>query len=298
MRIPAAVLLTLCSCLPAFAGDERLLPPYPGSSETRNEAVEYESFAVPLGPTKDGKLTKSRSLEGKRTALEYRTQEGRTPLEVYRNYEAALKKAGFQPLFACRGGSLQVQGLPECGGEIGDAGGFGYWPSGENLYLAARKVHEGAEIWVALDVSGPYQKIFVLRPKPMEMDKVTVDAAALKNTIETEGHAAVYGILFDTNKADLKPASAAALTEISKLLKASPALSIYVVGHTDGVGGLESNLDLSRRRAESVVKELVERYGVAAKRLSPQGVGPLVPLSSNGDEPGRAKNRRVDLVKK
>jgi len=159
-------------------------------------------------------------------------------------------------------------------------------------------VHEGEEIWVALDVSGPYQKIFVLRPKPMEMDKVTVDAAALKNTLDAEGHVAVYGILFDTNKAGLKPGSAAALAEIAKLLKASPALSIYVVGHTDGVGGLDANLDLSRRRAEAVVKELVDKYDVAAARLSPQGVGPLVPLASNGAEAGRAKNRRVDLVKK
>lgn len=298
MKTLAAVLISIASCLPAFAGDEKLLPPYPGSTETRSEAVEYEAFTVPLGPTKDGKLTKFQALEGRRTALEYRTEEGRTPLEVYRNYEAALKKAGFQAVFACRGSGQQAKGLPECGGEIGDAGGFGYWPSGDNLYLAARKVQEGAEVWVALDVSGPYQKIFVLRPKPMEMDKVTVDAAALKNTLDAEGHVAVYGILFDTNKADLKPGSAAALAEIAKLLKASPALSIYVVGHTDGVGGLDANLDLSRRRAAAVVKELAEKYAVAAARLSPQGVGPLVPLASNGAEAGRAKNRRVDLVKK
>ena len=67
---------------------------------------------------------------------------------------------------------------------------------------------------------------------------MTVNAAALKNTLDEEGHVAVYGILFDTGKADLKPGSAPALAEIAKLLKASPALSIYVVGHTDGVGAL------------------------------------------------------------
>lgn len=298
MKILAAVLISMASCLPAFAGDEKLLPPYPGSDETRSEAVDHEAFTIPLGPTKNGKLTKSRSLEGRRTALEYRTPGGRTSLEVFRNYEAALKKAGFSIAFACRGSSQRVAELPDCGEQIGDAGGFSYWPSGENLYLAARKEVDGRELWVSLDVSGPYQKIFVLRPKPMEMDKVTVDAAALKNTLEEEGHVAVYGILFDVNKADLKPGSAPALAEVAKLLKASPALSIYVVGHTDGVGGLEANLDLSRRRADAVVKELVEKHAVAAKRLSPQGVGPLVPLATNGAEPGRARNRRVDLVKR
>jgi len=298
MKILAFVVWSLAACLPAFAGDEKLLPPYPGSTETRNEAVDYEAFTIPLGPTKDGTLTKFQALEGRRTALEYRTEEGRTALEVYRNYEAALKKAGFSTVFACRGSSQRVAGLPDCGEQIGDAGGFSYWPSGENLYLAARKAQDGREIWVSLDVSGPYQKIIVLRPKPMEMDKVTVDAAALKNTLEEDGHVAVYGILFDTNKADLKPGSAPVLAEIAKLLKASPSLSIYVVGHTDGDGGLDANLDLSRRRAESVVKALVAEYAVAAKRLSPQGVGPLVPLASNGAEAGRAKNRRVDLVKR
>lgn len=298
MKTLYAVLCSLAVSLTAFAGDDKLLPPYPGSTEIRNESVDHDAFTVPLGPTKDGKLTKSRDLEGRRTALEYQTPDGRSALEIYRNYEAALKKAGFSIVYACKGPDAKVPSLPGCGDQIGSAGGFSYWPYGTSHYLAARKLHEGREIWIALDVQGPFQKIYVLRPKPMEMDKVTVDASALKNTIEEEGHVAVYGILFDTNKADLKPASAPVLAEIAKLLKASPALSLYVVGHTDSVGALESNLDLSRRRAEAVVRALAAEHGIAAKRLSPQGVGPLVPLAANGAEAGRAKNRRVDLVKR
>jgi outer membrane protein OmpA-like peptidoglycan-associated protein len=70
-----------------------------------------------------------------------------------------------------------------------------------------------------------------------------------------------------------------------------------VVGHTDNAGTLEANLALSRGRAAAVVKELTSsRHGIAASRLSAQGVGPLVPVASNRSEAGRAKNRRVDLV--
>jgi hypothetical protein len=69
------------------------------------------------------------------------------------------------------------------------------------------------------------------------------------------------------------------------------------VGHADAVGALDANIGLSRRRAESVVKELTTKQGIAAARLRPDGVGPLVPLASNDTDEGRAKNRRVDLVK-
>ncbi|MBI3393159.1 MAG: OmpA family protein [Nitrospirae bacterium] len=106
----------------------------------------------------------------------------------------------------------------------------------------------------------------------------------------------MYGIEFDTNRADLKAASAPIIAEIAKLMIANPNLRIYVVGHTDNVGTLASNLDLSLRRAKSVVKELVTRHKIAGNRLSGQGVGPLVPVATNGTDKGRARNRRVDLV--
>ena len=82
-----------------------------------------------------------------------------------------------------------------------------------------------------------------------------------------------------------------------KLLEDDPALKLHVVGHADAVGPLDANVGLSRRRAEAVVKELTGRKGIAAARLRPDGVGPLVPLASNDTDEGRAKNRRVDLVK-
>jgi outer membrane protein OmpA-like peptidoglycan-associated protein len=130
----------------------------------------------------------------------------------------------------------------------------------------------------------------------MEGGLVTVDAAALANDITNTGHSSVYGIYFDTGKAEVKPESDATLKEIAKLLQQHAGLKLLVVGHTDSVGALAANMDLSKRRADAVVQALTAKYGVAAARLSGQGAGPLAPVASNKTEDGRAKNRRVELV--
>ncbi len=107
---------------------------------------------------------------------------------------------------------------------------------------------------------------------------------------------ALYGIYFDTDKAELKPESEPTLVEISKLLKADAKLKLFVVGHTDNVGTFDHNLKLSQASAAAVVAALTKKHGVAAARLTPFGAGPTSPVASNAAEAGRAKNRRVELV--
>jgi len=126
---------------------------------------------------------------------------------------------------------------------------------------------------------------------------VKISADALTKGIGSVGHVAVYDILFDTGQANVKPESAAALAEIAKMLAANSALTVHVVGHTDNVGPLAQNLDLSKRRAQAVVTALTTTHKVAAARLRADGVGPLAPVASNDTDAGRAKNRRVELVK-
>ena len=110
------------------------------------------------------------------------------------------------------------------------------------------------------------------------------------------GRVALYGILFDTGKADVKPESKPALEEIAKLLKSDSNLKLRVVGHTDNQGSLDGNIALSKRRAESVNAALVGQYGISGQRLSAFGVADLAPVASNAQEEGRSKNRRVELV--
>jgi OOP family OmpA-OmpF porin len=126
---------------------------------------------------------------------------------------------------------------------------------------------------------------------------VTVDATKMAKDIAATGRVALYGLYFDTDKADLKPESAPSLAEIAKLLKAEPNLKVYIVGHTDNVGVFDYNMSLSQRRAKSVVDQLVQSYGISPDRLKPAGAGMIAPVASNDDEAGRAKNRRVEIVK-
>ena len=129
------------------------------------------------------------------------------------------------------------------------------------------------------------------------VQEVVADAKSLAQDIRTTGHASVYGIHFDFNKATVKPESEQTLKEISKLLKQDPKLNLHVVGHTDNVGKIAYNMKLSQTRAEAVVKALVTKHGVSPNRLKSYGVGPLAPVASNETEEGRALTRRVELVK-
>jgi outer membrane protein OmpA-like peptidoglycan-associated protein len=107
---------------------------------------------------------------------------------------------------------------------------------------------------------------------------------------------ALYGVNFDTNKAVVRDDSAAQLKEMAAVLKAAPALKVFIVGHTDNQGEFGVNRTLSQKRAEAVVAALSSQYGIAPARLTGYGVASLAPLSANDSEDGRAKNRRVEMV--
>jgi outer membrane protein OmpA-like peptidoglycan-associated protein len=150
--------------------------------------------------------------------------------------------------------------------------------------------------WIDVEVGGGNYKLYTVTETKLTQD-VTATAADLSNGIAGAGHIVVNGILFDTNKADVKPESDPALKEVAKMLKGKPSLKVYVVGHTDNVGGLAANMDLSKRRAAAVVLSLTTKYGVSAAQLQPYGDGPYAPVTSNDSEAGRTLNRRVELVK-
>src|SRR4029453_7794640 len=143
----------------------------------------------------------------------------------------------------------------------------------------------------------PVSLLDVIDAVPIETGMGTIDAAAMAKDISRTGHVALYGIYFDTDKADPKSESQPTLQEIAKLLKQDAAMQHYIVGHTDNVGAFDYNIGLSERRAAAVVKELTAKHGIAAARLKAAGVGMLSPVAPNDGEEGRAKNRRVELVK-
>lgn len=127
--------------------------------------------------------------------------------------------------------------------------------------------------------------------------KVVTTASEMQQSISQTGKIALYGIYFDTNSASLRAESAPALQEISKYLHSSPDSKIIIAGHTDSVGAFDYNVDLSKRRADAVIKELAQNHGVSTSRMTSFGAGMTAPVSTNETEEGRALNRRVELVK-
>jgi OOP family OmpA-OmpF porin len=123
-----------------------------------------------------------------------------------------------------------------------------------------------------------------------------VSANKLLDELNRNGFIALY-INFDTGKSELKADGQATVREIVAMLKATPALKIAIEGHTDNVGAAAANKALSEARARSVMNAVVAG-GIAAGRLSAAGFGPERPIADNRGEEGRAKNRRVELVKK
>jgi hypothetical protein len=270
--------------------DSPLVSRFPGSIIVDYKMREFDEFNLPLSKV-GAQGPKLLHLEGKVTHIRYQFPHDRSSLEVYRNYQTALNRAGFETLFACAGdcGLTDVRISPDWSER---------WYGESFRQFSGKLARPQGDLYVSLLVGGEDAYLDILETKPMEGGLVTVNAATLMSDIGRTGHAAVYGIYFDTGKADIKPESAPALQEIAKLLQQDPTLRLYVVGHTDNVGEFQMNMDLSHRRADAVLKALVTSYGVAAARLQAFGDGPLAPVASNHDEAGRAKNRRVELVER
>jgi outer membrane protein OmpA-like peptidoglycan-associated protein len=116
--------------------------------------------------------------------------------------------------------------------------------------------------------------------------------------MNTVGKVILQGVLFETNSANITKESDQSLGIISDYIKKNPNKQFYVVGHTDSDGRLDSNLKLSRARAESVIEVLIKRYNIPAESLSSHGLASLSPIASNLNSSGKRVNRRVELVER
>ncbi len=280
--------------------DHPILSRYPGSRIIHYSQREFDEYFLLIGPLKrkeDIQSAKKRRLEGRVTNITYQCPSNRNNLEVYKNYELALERAGFKILF--RGKGDEIRGVYSFLDEV-NREYTGGWDDPERrpwFYLSASSPDE--RVFVSLFIIGSYQgpRVVLSVVEPKEMKTGLITAEMMEAQIAQTGKVVIYSIYFDFDKADIKPESKPTIEEIAKLLKKNPTLKLYVVGHTDNIGTLEYNLSLSEKRAQAVVKELVEKYGISKDRLRAFGVGPLSPVGTNETEDGRAKNRRVELVK-
>lgn len=127
--------------------------------------------------------------------------------------------------------------------------------------------------------------------------KVTTASPDTRSKLITEGKLVTYGITFDVNKADIKSESFGTLKGIAGVLAENPDVNVKIIGHTDGDGDDAKNLDLSKRRAESVKNELVKNFGIDSSRLTTEGAGETKPIAANDIPVNKARNRRVEIIK-
>jgi outer membrane protein OmpA-like peptidoglycan-associated protein len=239
--------------------DHSLVTRMPGFYINWCKSNEFDALTVYDGG-------QEKSVEGRLTIINYwegQGAQGKSVLQVSRNYENALKQVGFAV-------------------------------TAREPYLTLRRRAGGAETWVVVQAQQSTHELHIVEVQAMQQE-VTADASALRAEIDKSGRVAVYGINFDTGKATLRPDAEKVLGEILKLLTQDASLRLRIEGYTDAVGKPADNLQLSRARAAAVRQWLVGR-GVNEGRLTSEGYGQTSPIADNGTESGRAKNRRVELV--
>jgi OOP family OmpA-OmpF porin len=313
----SSTIATLAADIPG-SKDPAGMKRYEGSEIIGYREAKFDEFLLPLGPPTEvttPKYAKSLKIEGLVSFYTYLAPASRTNTELFRNYKQEFQRLGLITLYEKGSGDRGWFGpgftQVEKDSEIGDI--LAYNESQERVLVAKSKdatpVYYYVFVTVYRDGNMPDRlrgsvvkdraiaQVIVVAPEKMETKMTFVNADDMSKAIVESGKVTLYGVYFDNDKDSLRADSQPTLQEIAKLLAASPKLKIQVVGHTDNQGAPDYNLDLSRRRAASVVRALTSSYGLPASRLSSFGCGPYSPVGSNETEDGRAKNRRVELVK-
>lgn len=249
--------------------DHPLLTRYPDSRITDYEK-NFNSVTFKVSKTEE------KAVEGQATIIKYfykSADDQPSPLQIIRNYQNAVKAIK---------GEVVFERLP---GEND--------PGETTLKVAA----SGKDIWIKVEPdiwSAPTQS-YRLSIVEVEAMAQVISANAMLDALNNEGFIALY-INFDTNKSDLKADGEATVKEIVAMLKAAPDLKLSIEGHTDNVGTPAANQKLSEARAKAVMDAVV-KAGIAKDRLSSKGLGQTTPIADNRSDEGKAKNRRVELVK-
>jgi len=254
------------------------------------EQLEYGSIEFPVGkpdPKNDNKI-KTETVEGKIMAYYYYLKEGATPasgLQIMRNFQNASKQKGGIILAEYPGWCIGE--FESHNSEISNFGGCTNWSTTIKL------TKDNKEVWLYVQKTDEGYNMVIAEKEAMKQD---IQANEMFDALNKEGFIALY-INFETGKADIKPESQKIIDQIVQMMKDNPDLKISIEGHTDNVGTPQSNQTLSENRARTVMNAIIAE-GIDKSRLSSKGWGQTKPIADNNKEDGRAKNRRVELVKK
>jgi len=299
--------------------DHPIISRYEGSYIIGYEQENYDQLVMPAGPY-DGDDTKKLTPEGKVTRILYAGPKGVSSFQVFKNYQRALRDEGFREIYNCDDNCYKFPWIFHEEETALDNRGdltkhaLAYDNTKDEKYLLTKMNSPEGAVYISVYSAfftanyssqeikeemknRPVTLLQIVEEKSMATGKVQVNAEEMAGSLDKSGKVRLYGIHFDTDKATIKSDSEEILGEIASLLKDQPELKLRVVGHTDATGTYEYNMELSQKRAESVVNYLVDSHDIASERLSAHGVGSLAPVGANDSEEGRALNRRVELIK-
>lgn len=270
--------------------DHPLFTRFPNMHISECTSSQFDLRKFPVGaPNKEEQKTTGVDVEGPRQWIVYQLNDGVTKpsgLQIMRNFENAAKKAGAtiegQYPGWCKG-YYDDQAMPQMGN-----GCLSY-------ALTIKFARDNKETWFFIQANDD-EGSYMMTVSEREAMKQEISATEMANKLIKEGFLTIY-VNFDTGKATITPDSAKILDDAAAAIKAAGDIKVEVAGHTDNVGTPEANQRLSDDRAKSVLTALLQR-GLKAGQLTSKGYGQTVPVADNRTEDGRAKNRRVELIKK
>ena len=314
------------------ATDHQFTGRYEGAFIVGQTVKAFDELTLPDGAalgkefSSDKKFSSVVTVSGRVTRTMYLAPEGRSSLEVFTNYKDKLAEKGFVPIFECAkeacGASFKIlkykwsnKATMLVSEKADDQRKFLSQamfdrvidPRYVLMKMGEAEATTYAAVFAAQNEGGSFGDsskairsrvsvlVEVVEPDMLEKKMVTISAEEIDSAIGADGKIVLYGVLFDFDKATIKPESAPQLEEMARYLKENDNVKVYIVGHTDSVGKLDYNLKLSAARAEAVVSSLADN-GIDAQRMASKGVGPFVPVASNRTEEGQTLNRRVELV--
>lgn len=211
-----------------------------------------------------------------------------------KSYDAAVIAVGGVKIYDGKVSKEELNRIKDKAKYFGEEGSIDYWNEPVRTYLIRRR--SGDDVYIQIFGNTASGAIQILQKEDFKQTIKQIKSDQIQKDLNEKGKSILY-INFETDKATLKADGKEVVSEITKVLNEDRALKININGYTDNTGDAKHNLALSKERAEMVKNQLIEN-GIEAKRLESAGFGSSNPISDNDSEDGKAKNRRVELVKK
>ena len=305
-----AMALAFTSLAPAYAGAMPLN--LPALAKNGSEHVDnIGSYNLPVGPWAAGQID-SVATEGRVTQSVWMLPaDSLTTLQILMPLRDQLSAQGYDIQFECNdeacGGfdfrfSTEIAPEPEMHVDLGD---FRFI----SALRSSGDETEAVSVLVSKSVTNGYIQVMHVEPANIENVELTVstnspDIELLSSSsgnefgqmLEQTGFAVLEDLTFTTGSSALQEQEFQTLSNLALYLNTNPGRKVALVGHTDTEGSLEGNINLSKRRAESVMQTLISEHGVEVAQLKAEGMGYLSPRATNLTDEGRALNRRVEVI--